>query len=149
MLRARDHHQKEEEINVKQFSGKNKEKTQTNEEWIRMNEKTEKVMTQTKIEVSESRMSAEVEICETNDDWIGMNENTEKVMTQTKIEVSERIKCELNSDDRAEHEEETDDKATLAPKEESSRNADGEESKVSESRWPDWRSVVRLLAGAL
>ena len=78
-----------------------------------------------------------------------MNECTERVMTQTKIEVSERMKCEPNSDDRAKYEEKSDDKATLAPKEESSRNADGEESKVSEGHWPDWRSAVRLLAGAL
>ena len=78
-----------------------------------------------------------------------MNECTERVMTQTKIEVVERMKCELNIDDRAEYEEKSDDKATLAPKEESSRNADREESKVSEGQWPNWRSTVRLLAGAL
>ena len=58
-----------------------------------MNENSGKVMTQTKIEVlekikcdmksddrarevSESRMSAEVEICETNDEWTRMNEKT-------------------------------------------------------------------------
>ena len=78
-----------------------------------------------------------------------MNESTGKVMTQTKIEASERRKCELNSDDRAKYEEKSDDKATLAPNEESNRSADGEESKVSEGYWPNWRSTVGLLAGAL
>ena len=141
MLRTRDHYQT-------QSSGKNKERTQTNEEWIRMNDSTEKVTTQ-KIEVCESRMNAEVGICETNDEWTGVNESTGKVMTQTKIEASERMKCELDSDDRAKCEEETDDKVIVATKEESSRNADEEESKVSEGHWPDWRSVVRLLTGVL
>ena len=81
------------------------------------------------IEVSESRMSAEVEICETNDEWTGMNESTGKVMTQTKIEASERMKYEQESDDRVKCEDETDDKVAVATKEESSRNADKEESK--------------------
>ena len=140
MRRARNHFQK-------QSSGKNKERTQTNEEWIRMNDSTGKV-TKQKIEVCESRMNAEVGMCGTNDEWTGVNESTGKVMTQTKIEASERMKCELDSDDRAECEEETDDKVIVATKEESSRNADEEESRVSEGHWTNWRSTVGLLAGA-
>ena len=90
---------------------------------------------------------------ETDDERISMNGWTEIVMTrnvvETQIEAYERTNCELNNDDRAKYEEKSDDKATLAPNEESSRNADGEESKVSEGYWPNWRSTVGLLAGAL
>ena len=92
MLRTKDHYQK-------QSSGKNKEKIQTNDEWKGMNENSGKVITQTKIEVSESRMSAEVEICQTNDEWTGMNGN--------------------NSVDIAKHEEEVNDKAIRALSQES------------------------------
>ena len=66
------------------------------------------------------------------------NESTERVSEQSESQLGQQS-----------NEEETDDKATLAPKEESSRNADGEESKVSEGHWPNWRSTVGLLAGAL
>ena len=130
-LRTRDYNQT-------QVSGKNKETNQTDEEWIWMNDNIENVTTQ-EIEVCESRMNAEVGIGEINDEWTRMNESTGKVMTQTKMELPERMKYEPS----------TDDKVAVATKEESSRNADKEESKGSEGDWPDWRSAVRLLTGVL